>query len=404
MSNLVSYVYNSAAAVDFTQDNLVELLEESRNKNAVYEITGILLFVDQCFFQILEGPAERIDSLVQLIHNDARHTKITTIMREPVARRSFSAWTMGFAQVSNQELGQIDGLNDFFTGQKVLTDIDAGRAKKLLQAFSQGRWRVKLTSAPGRTVRLRQPAHKVESILSSRPEFSFAFQPVIDAENKAVSGYEAQLRGVNGEPAEQVIQQLALEEVSDFDAEARRMAVGQAHRLGLTSTLYLTMVMQSSDRAPNNISSTLETARHCGIDPNRIVLLLKHEMALADPQSIAEWLLDFRRMGLRIGIRDFGSGHAGLALLEHYQPEMISLGSWLIRGIEENGARQAIIRGVLQTCGDLGIEVLARGVKTVEEFSWLTDEGVDLYQGDLFAKSGVESLPRPLLPLREPLL
>ena len=180
------------------------------------------------------------------------------------------------------------------------------------------------------------------------------------------------------------------------------MAIGKAHQLGLTSDLFLTMVTQSGGEATNNLTSTIETARHSGFELNRLVMLLKHEMALTDPQALAQWLQDFRRMGLRICIWDFGSGHAGLALLEHYQPEMISLGSWLIRDIEENGARQAIIRGLMQTCGDLGIEVLARGVKTIEEFSWLSDEGIELYQGDLFAKTGFESLPRPLLPLCEP--
>lgn len=403
MTDLISYVYNSAAAVDFSESDLLELLEKSRNKNAANGVTGILLFVDGCFFQILEGPVEQIESLVTLIQEDARHTKMTQIIREPIAQRSFSAWTMGFAQITSEELGQIDGLNDFFAEQKVLTDIDAGRAKKLLHAFSKGRWRVKLSSIPEKMVSLNGST-EVEKDRASRPDFSFAFQPVIDAEKRVVAGYEAQLRGANGEPAEQVVQQLALSDVSEFDIEARRMAIGHAKQLGLNSTLYLTMVTQPGGEATNNLGSTLETAKRCQFEPSRLVLLLKHEMALADPQALARWLLDFRRMGLRICIWDFGSGHAGLALLEHYQPELISLGSWLIRGIEENGARQAIIRGLMQTCGDLGIDVLARGVKTVEEYAWLREEGIDLYQGDLFAKTGFESLPRPLLPLQEPVV
>lgn len=401
MSNLISYIYNSAAATDFSQDDLLELLEWSRNSNAARDITGILLFVDQCFFQVLEGPLEAVEALADNIRSDNRHTNMTTIIREPVARRSFSAWTMGFAHISAEELGDIDGLNDFFTGQQVLTDVDEGRARKLLEAFSKGRWRVKLSKPANKLVPLKT-AEGGLPVKTLRPDFSFAFQPVIDARQRTVAGYEAQLRGKDGEPAEQVVQQLALNDISEFDAEARRMAIGQAHRLGLSSQLFLTMVTQPGGEASNNLSSTIDTARHCGYEPNRLVVMVKHEMALSDPQATAQWLLDFRRMGLRICIWDFGSGHAGLALLEHYQPEMISLGSWLIRNIEENGARQAIIRGLLQTCGDLGIEVLARGVETVEEFSWLSEEGIELYQGDLFAKPGFESLPRPLLPLNEP--
>ncbi len=98
------------------------------------------------------------------------------------------------------------------------------------------------------------------------------------------------------------------------------------------------------------------------------------------------------------GIDDFGSGHAGLALLDHYQPEMISLSMWLVRGIESHGARQAILRGLVQTCSDLGIDIIAKGVETHEEYGWLRDEGIDLFQGYLFAKPGFEQLPRPMLP------
>ncbi|MEM7258346.1 MAG: diguanylate phosphodiesterase, partial [Pseudomonadota bacterium] len=227
MSNLISYIYNSAASTEFSQEDLLELLERSRNFNGSTGVTGILLLVDQCFFQVLEGPLEEVEALVEKIRSDKRHTNMTTIIREPIAQRSFSAWTMGFASISSRELGDIEGLNDFFTGQNVLTDIDEGRARKLLQAFSKGRWRVKLSAPKKKMVSLTTADNSTVS-RTSRPDFSFAFQPVIDARNRSVAGYEARLRGKEGEPAEQVVQQLALNDICEFDAEARRLAIGQS--------------------------------------------------------------------------------------------------------------------------------------------------------------------------------
>ena len=103
--------------------------------------------------------------------------------------------------------------------------------------------------------------------------------------------------------------------------------------------------------------------------------------------------------GLRFGIDDFGSGHAGLALLDHYQPDLISLSMWLVRGIDHHGARQAILGGLVQTCGDLGIDIIAKGVETMEEYSWLRGAGIELFQGYLFARPGFEQLTRPMLPV-----
>jgi EAL domain-containing protein (putative c-di-GMP-specific phosphodiesterase class I) len=76
---------------------------------------------------------------------------------------------------------------------------------------------------------------------------------------------------------------------------------------------------------------------------------------------------------------------------------MMSLSMWLVRSIEGHGPRQAILRGLVQTCEDLGITVIAKEIETIEEFSWLQEEGISLFQGYLFAKPGFESLPRPIL-------
>jgi len=65
----------------------------------------------------------------------------------------------------------------------------------------------------------------------------------------------------------------------------------------------------------------------------------------------------------------------------------------LMRGIESNGPRQAIVRAIASVCVDLGIDLMAEGVETLDEFQWLKDEGIRLFQGYLFAKPGFASLP-----------
>ena len=72
--------------------------------------------------------------------------KIVAIIREPILKRSFGEWTMGFAAVTSADLQDITGLNDFFGEGSSFAQLNAGRAKKLLNAFKEGRWRSKLNA------------------------------------------------------------------------------------------------------------------------------------------------------------------------------------------------------------------------------------------------------------------
>jgi hypothetical protein len=69
---------------------------------------------------------------------------VTKIIHEPIAQRAFGDWSMGFSAPRPSELSSIEGFNDFFQQGISLTNLQSGRAKKLLQAFAQNRWRSRL--------------------------------------------------------------------------------------------------------------------------------------------------------------------------------------------------------------------------------------------------------------------
>jgi hypothetical protein len=107
-------------------------------------ITGMLLHSDGCFFQVLEGEASPVDTLYKKLDRDKRHQQLTLIIREPIAKRSFASWSMGFSSATPEELAKIEGLNDFFEAGSCFSELDAGRAKKLLAAFAEGHWHARL--------------------------------------------------------------------------------------------------------------------------------------------------------------------------------------------------------------------------------------------------------------------
>jgi hypothetical protein len=94
---------------------------------------------------VLEGEAETVDAVYTKIQHDPLHTRVTQIINEPIAERDFSEWTMGFSVLDRLDAGKLIGENDFFTATSCVAQIGAGRAKKLLSAFRDGRWRLERT-------------------------------------------------------------------------------------------------------------------------------------------------------------------------------------------------------------------------------------------------------------------
>lgn len=143
-SNLVLLAYSSLAIRHFDRSSLVELLAFARNFNDLHGLTGMLLYVDETFFQILEGEPDELHALFGRIEHDSRHTKVIKLLEVPIEKRTFARWSMGYAKVTREELAKIPGLNDFFGKGSVFTELETGKAKVLLDSFRDGKWRRRL--------------------------------------------------------------------------------------------------------------------------------------------------------------------------------------------------------------------------------------------------------------------
>lgn len=141
---LTHLIYTSAIAPTFDASRLNTILQIARVNNAHRAITGMLLYISGSFFQVLEGDEAALTELFAIIAADTRHQNVTKIIHEPIARREFGDWTMGFSSLDLSEVVNGEGLNDFFQEGDSLASLEPGRAKKLLSAFAQGRWRMRL--------------------------------------------------------------------------------------------------------------------------------------------------------------------------------------------------------------------------------------------------------------------
>jgi blue light- and temperature-responsive anti-repressor len=228
--------------------------------------------------------------------------------------------------------------------------------------------------------------------------YSFAFQPIVNITDRGVFAYEALARGLNGESAATVLNAFKGEALDRFDRDARCRALKLAAALGLATSLSLNLRSGSLESLPDAISSTIEAAQGAQIDLERVILEVTEAEIIHDTVTFAGRMNAFRARGIRLAIDDFGAGYSGLNLLADFQPDLIKLDMQLIRAIDSSGPRQAIVRAVLQVCRDLGIDVIAEGVETLEEFRWLQRRGIELFQGYLFGRPGFEALATPVFP------
>ncbi|HHF8047031.1 TPA: blue light-responsive regulator BluF, partial [Escherichia coli] len=97
--------------------------------------------------------------------------------------------------------------------------------------------------------------------------------------------------------------------------------------------------------------------------------------------------------GISVEIDHFGAGFAGLLLLSRFQPDRIKISQELITNVHKSGPRQAIIQAIIKCCTSLEIQVSAMGVATPEEWMWLESAGIEMFQGDLFAKAKLNGIP-----------
>ncbi|MDQ5882224.1 MAG: hypothetical protein QG616_2056 [Pseudomonadota bacterium] len=91
---VLTIVYVSAATHPMSEDELAALLKQARENNASHGITGVLLYHDGNFMQLLQGPVSDVRNIYSAIESDPRHHMVIPIVNETGLPREFADWAM----------------------------------------------------------------------------------------------------------------------------------------------------------------------------------------------------------------------------------------------------------------------------------------------------------------------
>jgi hypothetical protein len=134
---MLKYLIYISSAVELMGDaELEELLKVSRGNNKTKNVTGMLLYSEGSFIQVLEGEKDDVIAIYSVIKAGKRHKNVTTIMNGDSEERSFPDWQMGFFSVNKETLGELEGYVDPYS-KNFLKNSSAQPAILVLKTFAE---------------------------------------------------------------------------------------------------------------------------------------------------------------------------------------------------------------------------------------------------------------------------
>ncbi len=114
-------LYSSKSLFTYNEEQLREILKTACHNNKLLDITGLLLYVNDRFIQVLEGPKQSIQIVFDKIKDDNRHFELDVLAEGQIDKRLFNDWSMGLKQIELDEFEDITKFNsveDFLAHQR----------------------------------------------------------------------------------------------------------------------------------------------------------------------------------------------------------------------------------------------------------------------------------------------
>jgi EAL domain-containing protein (putative c-di-GMP-specific phosphodiesterase class I) len=161
--------------------------------------------------------------------------------------------------------------------------------------------------------------------------------------------------------------------------------VADWQRQGVALTAAVNIAAQTVQDAslPNLIHCTL--AEHA-IHPEAISLEITESTIMRDPEGAASNLRRVSELGIRLSIDDFGTGYSSLSYLGRLPVSELKIDQSFVAAMKDSVADETIVRSTIDLAHNLGLEVVAEGIETMEQMQALVELGCDIGQGYFFSR------------------
>lgn len=122
-------------------------------------------------------------------------------------------------------------------------------------------------------------------------------------------------------------------------------------------------------------------------------------MVIIGADCAIEILKIIRHLGVQVSIDDFGTGYSSLSYLRRLPINQIKLDRSFIENLSENEQDAAIVKSIIQLAHQLDLEVVAKGIETLQQARFLYQQGCKLLQGYYYARPAALGELKPLYKL-----
>ncbi|NTV89225.1 MAG: EAL domain-containing protein, partial [Clostridiales bacterium] len=222
------------------------------------------------------------------------------------------------------------------------------------------------------------------------------FQPIISLKDGSILGYEALSRG----PGNSVFENP--ERLFDFarmygrlwelELLCRFKALENISKFNIPYYIFLNVDPHIIDDDKFQKGFTKDFLSEFHINATNIVFEITEKNSVNDMQGFKKIIDNYKNQGYKIAIDDAGSGYSGLKLITDIHPHYLKLDMTLIRDIDKDGLKYALIKTFHDFCTVSDIKLVAEGIETENEMNTLIDIGIDYGQGYLIQRP-MDNLP-----------
>ncbi|MDD3761826.1 MAG: EAL domain-containing protein [Nevskiales bacterium] len=224
-------------------------------------------------------------------------------------------------------------------------------------------------------------------------ELRLYYQPQIDVASGEVVGVEALVRWQHPERGLVMPDQFIpvaeesglISQISDWVLREACRQNREWQRRGLKAvpvSVNLSALELHRDDTVERITRVLD--EH-GLHPRWLELEVTESMLMQDVESVTETLRRLRELGVLIALDDFGTGYSSLAYLQRFPLSTLKVDRSFVRDILDDSDDAAICRAVIALGRSLGLRIVAEGVESEAQLSFLRRNGCDRAQGALFS-------------------
>jgi EAL domain-containing protein (putative c-di-GMP-specific phosphodiesterase class I) len=229
-----------------------------------------------------------------------------------------------------------------------------------------------------------------------RKEFSVFYQPIICVKTQKLVGFESLARWKHPEQGYvSPTQFIPLAEdsgmivsIGDWVFENVCLQIIDWKARGVVKNNFYVSINVSVRQLhqPDFVTNIKQVLRKSGLDPEFVRIEITETVLLDESEVVLANLEALKRLNLPLYLDDFGTGYASLSLLRKLDIEKLKIDQSFVKQLENDGESREIVQGVIGLSHNLGIDVIAEGVETLEVFQKLKELGCDYVQGYYFSK------------------